>query len=936
MKKLLAILCAVALVATCCAVSFTAFADESATATESPLLYNFTDKATTEKLISLGKIGVNNNNSALSYDETVGALKIQPKTIGGTNANQFAAFANNSTTNVTDYPVLAIKVKLNDPTKNFGAMFGGMNNNGSTSKFKTADLLKYDGFTWNASGDWQILIYDGTKTTDTYYKGQWYGMLFYFMGNNVGATESDYGWIEWVGTFKTVDDVYSYDGKTPSAFFYDFTSETETNNLISDGRVANNSGIAEIKYDTEKGALKVTAGTAESTFRINSNHTAAKVSKYPVFAMKVRFSDKNVNFGGIAPGCEDGNSLTSQFSNGYMCTDTVETGAYQLIVYDGTELSKATSTTYSGYWVGLLPKLAANQVCWIEWAGVFKTVADAYAQDADCASPFFYNFEDEEDVNALKNAGKLQTPNNSKLTISYENGALKLSTNTTGKSNNQFGVYPTVTTSATEYPVIAMKVKFTNQNAPQFGWINAGTNSRPTSVTGTWPSQLTYNYNDATFNNTASKDPNGDWQIIVWDGSQVAYNTATGKGNQYYCGNHAGVLFSMTDTTTAATVGVDNFYIQWAGAFKTVEDVYKATCEHTYDNLCDNTCNICGDTRVVGNHLYENACDANCNICDAARTVGDHVYDNACDADCNICKATRTPSDHVYDNACDADCNVCKAIRDVGDHNHQVDAEASSAATYFVAGKEVKVCEYCNDTVETPLPVAEDALIKDECKEEFANGNLTITLAYSEALIEDIQDGAVISFNYSIGNYSPENPIELDGTTGAVITLEGFNTDRLNAQLTYYLTAEYTGVNTDKLADDTTRTLTVANDVELDSKTSAFVDALNADGANTVVSAEDVDANTVYFAENTITADLKEGTMVLNFIASDELVAKLGENKAYDRTNKITVTIDGVANKYEFTQKVMRKSTTINISGMSFEQLNGTVTVKVEFIYNNA
>ncbi|MBQ3058275.1 MAG: hypothetical protein IJD00_04935, partial [Clostridia bacterium] len=38
----------------------------------------------------------------------------------------------------------------------------------------------------------------------------------------------------------------------------------------------------------------------------------------------------------------------------------------------------------------------------------------------------------------------------------------------------------------------------------------------------------------------------------------------------------------------------------------------------------------------------------------------------------------------------------------------------------------------------------------------------------------------------------------------------------------------------------------------------------------------------------------------------------------------------------EFTPEVMRKSTTINISGMSFEQLNGTVTVKVEFIYNNA
>ena len=32
----------------------------------------------------------------------------------------------------------------------------------------------------------------------------------------------------------------------------------------------------------------------------------------------------------------------------------------------------------------------------------------------------------------------------------------------------------------------------------------------------------------------------------------------------------------------------------------------------------------------------------------------------------------------------------------------------------------------------------------------------------------------------------------------------------------------------------------------------------------------------------------------------------------------------------------MRKSTTINISGMSFEQLNGRVTIKVEFIYKDA
>ena len=256
----------------------------------------------------------------------------------------------------------------------------------------------------------------------------------------------------------------------------------------------------------------------------------------------------------------------------------------------------------------------------------------------------------------------------------------------------------------------------------------------------------------------------------------------------------------------------------------------------------------------------------------------------------------------------------------------------TNTATYFKDGKVTVVCDDCDETVsETEASASDVALDEENCKEEFANGNLTITLTYSEALIKDIQNGAVISFNYSIGEYS--NSIEIPTGIAAVITLEGFNVDRLNAELTYYLTAKYDGVDTTKLAGDTTNSLKVSEKIDANSEIGVLMNALKTE-ANTVVSTK-IDATT-HFAENTITADLKEGTMVLNFIASDALVAKLTENKAYTRTNKITVTIDGVANKYEFTPDVMRKSTTINISGMSFEQLNGTVTVKVEFIYNNA
>ncbi|MBQ3058557.1 MAG: hypothetical protein IJD00_06370, partial [Clostridia bacterium] len=194
---------------------------------------------------------------------------------------------------------------------------------------------------------------------------------------------------------------------------------------------------------------------------------------------------------------------------------------------------------------------------------------------------------------------------------------------------------------------------------------------------------------------------------------------------------------------------------------------------------------------------------------------------------------------------------VVTEVKDECEHENTTKTDANVVgATYFVDGSKDIVCE-CGETVQTGvvIPATADAL--SSCEEEFANGNLTITLTYSEDLYKDIDNGAKIYFNYSIDGYNPEPIPILDGY-GAEITLEGFNASRLNAELTYYLTAVYDGVDTTKLAEDTTRKLTVANDVELDSKTSAFVNALNADGANTVVSTK-IDATT-HFAENTITA----------------------------------------------------------------------------------
>lgn len=51
----------------------------------------------------------------------------------------------------------------------------------------------------------------------------------------------------------------------------------------------------------------------------------------------------------------------------------------------------------------------------------------------------------------------------------------------------------------------------------------------------------------------------------------------------------------------------------------------QAPCSHEYDNACDADCNICGETREVGDHVYDNANDATCNACGAVRQIAAQV-----------------------------------------------------------------------------------------------------------------------------------------------------------------------------------------------------------------------------------------------------------------------------------------------------------------------
>lgn len=87
----------------------------------------------------------------------------------------------------------------------------------------------------------------------------------------------------------------------------------------------------------------------------------------------------------------------------------------------------------------------------------------------------------------------------------------------------------------------------------------------------------------------------------------------------------------------------------------------KVVCVHKYDNNCDTTCNVCGDTREA-KHDWDDGKITTKATCSAS---GEKLYT------CTTCKKTKTESvkklSHSYTNDCDAECNNCGHERDI-DH----------------------------------------------------------------------------------------------------------------------------------------------------------------------------------------------------------------------------------------------------------------------------
>ena len=264
-------------------------------------------------------------------------------------------------------------------------------------------------------------------------------------------------------------------------------------------------------------------------------------------------------------------------------------------------------------------------------------------------------------------------------------------------------------------------------------------------------------------------------------------------------------------------------------------------------------------------------------------------------------------------------------VTEVKDECEHETTTTTNTATYFNAGVETVVCDDCGETVSETTAESLNVALNGDFTETFADGKLTIAFEYSDALALDILDGAKISFNYSINGYT--KAVELSGETGETVILEGFNADRLNADLTYNLSAVYGDVDTAKLnaVGGTVKTADIANDEKLD----ALLEALEADAVvNGTV------ANSEWLVSNTAKLDLKAATAELRITASQKLIDTLATLGKEGRTVTLTVKVGDITKT--FTLEKLYKVTIINVSGLSFELMNGEMSAQLNIDYEGA
>lgn len=502
-------------------------------------------------------------NSQLAYDATENAYKISTvdaantATIGGVQLQMDSSRAWLADA-VSDYPVVAVKIKL--ARKDLGTMPAAVGLFGDG----VGELLCDYPDSTNTT-DWQLLVYDTRRKS-----GEWEGLQLNGLTTNTAVLKSgnsvDLAWIQWAATFASVADAEAYFDKTngQGSAIGGGTAAIRTRLNAGDAQGLRFYHTLKTKIVGDK-EMVVHYGTPLQVLSVSvltaTKDTLEAVGKTP--------NDLKVNLVGQVAKVVNTpvTSCHSREQNGDMVTYS-----FAATVADVDQQDKATDIcarthllcqTADGTQVDVYgPVQTTNVKEMYEVIGneKFDTVVDDWMSGR---SPYMlWDIENSASLNKINR--------HANSTYQYVNldgtSAVLVSPTADGvKEGGTIGFSPSTPVSVKQFPVVAMRVKLKNPNMP-FGRLYWRTQESERMYTVVQDFGSRINWMQHAGNAGLEYEATDEWQIVYADMSQVH--------NPYLIGKWTGLMCNLlpifgTDVTTD-----DGVYVDWMGAFGSVEDVY--------------------------------------------------------------------------------------------------------------------------------------------------------------------------------------------------------------------------------------------------------------------------------------------------------------------------------------------------------------------------
>lgn len=578
-------------------------------------------------------VNTNNNTpsstySTISYDDTNKAMKVSATNNAAVQLDMQCLdwrtgldYKNNRT--------LALKVKLSNPNAVFQSAAVRVNDGAAASTANNLHELtrmpKYE-----ESTDWQLIIIDlddanwkdTLKNIDT--QNTTAGTTSNWWGTRLGLAQAGYTgdiYVQWAGIFSNESNAVAYFLNTtpgldlskislsasklkrpvPTKFFYDFSSEAVYNENIENPRV--NVGFAvttKASYDATQKAIKLenTDTAAMPYLELTSSDRTLNINTGHILAVKIKISSPLAVFQSARMYAKDDASVDSTIGGNDSIEDPqmiknlksypnyIDTVGWQLLLVDLSDDNRFEDlANKTGVWYGTrltLTGAGAFGPFYIAWAGVFNNETDATAYfdytttenddatfgeetdplNGETPSPVFWNFFVKSGMKKAERKGDTYLDFDSTLSAMKVEVKDMNDDGAVGSTPGSIalGTLVPIEEGATleDYPIFAVRVKLSRADIPGGMLRIVSALSREYLADGMLDSA---DLDIDILNYRATEE----WQTIVID----YRNNMT--ASFFSGGDWKSVTLNLVDQNQV--VAQDAVYLQWAGAFASVEEL---------------------------------------------------------------------------------------------------------------------------------------------------------------------------------------------------------------------------------------------------------------------------------------------------------------------------------------------------------------------------